>query len=156
MVNRKKRLFFLTAAAVLCLIAASCGSASDGFDGRMAEPSITLLLKNNLPDESITTKAVEWFSEQVEERTEGRVKIEVLNNADMGDGRACLEQLQYGGTDIVKADVSALGKILLRNLMYWECRIFMRIRNISGRFIMARSVKNCSGERRWQSLGCTD
>ena len=95
MVNRKTRLFFLTAAAVLSLIAASCGSASDGFDGRMAEPSITLLLKNNLPDESITTKAVEWFSEQVEERTEGRVKIEVLNNADMGDGRACLEQLQY-------------------------------------------------------------
>ena len=36
MVNRKKRLFFLTAAAVLCLMAASCGSASDGFDGRMA------------------------------------------------------------------------------------------------------------------------
>ena len=58
MVNRKKRLFFLTAAAVLCLMAASCGSASDGFDGRMAEPPITLLLKNNLPDESITTKAV--------------------------------------------------------------------------------------------------
>ena len=78
----------------------------------MAEPSITLLLKNNLPDESITTKAVEWFSEQVEERTEGRVKIEVLNNADMGDGRACLEQLQYGGTDIVKADVSALGNFV--------------------------------------------
>ena len=76
----------MTATAVLCLIAASCGSASDGFDGRMAEPSITLLLKNNLPDESITTKAVEWFSEQVEERTEGRVKIEVLNNADMGTG----------------------------------------------------------------------
>lgn len=112
MVNRKKRLFFLTAAAVLCLIAASCGSASDGFDGRMAEPSITLLLKNNLPDESITTKAVEWFSEQVEERTEGRVKIEVLNNADMGDGHACLEQLQYGGTDIVKVDVSALGNFV--------------------------------------------
>lgn len=107
MVNRKKRLFFLTAAAVLCLMATSCGSASDGFDGRMEEPPITLLLKNNLPDESITTKAVEWFSEQVEERTEGRVKIEVLNNADMGDGHACLEQLQYGGTDIVKVDVSA-------------------------------------------------
>ena len=44
MVNRKKRLFFLTAAAVLCLMATSCGSASDGFDGRMEEPPITLLL----------------------------------------------------------------------------------------------------------------
>ena len=48
MVNRKKRLFFLTAAAVLCLMATSCGSASDGFDGRMEEPPITLLLKNNV------------------------------------------------------------------------------------------------------------
>ena len=126
MVNRKRRLFFLTAAAVFCLTAAACGAASDGFDDRMAKPPTTLLLKNNLPDESITTKAVEWFSEQVEERTEGRVKIEVLNNADMGDGRACLEQLQYGGADIVKADVPALGNFveefkvlgILRDLPY--------------------------------------
>ena len=80
MVNRKKRLFFLTAAAVLCLIAASCGSASDGFDGRMEEPSITLLLKNNLPDESITTKAVEWFSEHsIEQETDLLALMERLN-----------------------------------------------------------------------------
>ena len=42
----------------------------------------------------------------------GTGKIEVLNNADMGDGHACLEQLQYGGTDIVKVDVSALGNFV--------------------------------------------
>ena len=108
----KRRLLFLTAAAGLCLMTAACGLAPGWSGGRTEDNSITLLLKNNLPEESITTRAVEWFSDQVEERTEGRVRIEVLNNADMGDGRACLEQLQYGGADIVKADVPALGNFV--------------------------------------------
>lgn len=112
MVNRKRRLFFLTGAAVLCLMTGACGSSGDWPGGPTGDPSITLLLKNNLPEENITTRAVEWFAVQTEERTEGRVKIEVLNNADMGDGRACLEQLQYGGADIVKADVPALGNFV--------------------------------------------
>ncbi len=105
----KKRLLLLAGVSVLCLMTAACGSAPDHHGSQPEDGSVTLLLKNNLPDESITTRAVEWFSDQVEERTEGRVKIEVFNNADMGDGRACLEQLQYGGADIVKADVPALG-----------------------------------------------
>lgn len=112
MTDGKKWLLLLAAASGLFLLASACGPAPASSGSQPKESTVTLLLKNNLPDESITTEAVEWFSDQVAERTEGRVLIEVVNNADMGDGRACLEQLQYGGTDIVKADVSALGNFV--------------------------------------------
>lgn len=108
MMDRKKRLFFWGAVTGLCLMAAACGSVPDSEDGA-EDGSAVLLLKNNLPEGSTAARAVEWFAAQTEERTEGRVKIEIIHDADMGDGRVCLEQLQYGDVDIVKADVSALG-----------------------------------------------
>ena len=51
---------------------------------------------------------MEWFADTVRERTEGRVVIEVYNNRRLGDTVSCLEQMQYGGIDIVKADVPTM------------------------------------------------
>ena len=70
--------------------------------------TVTLKLSNNQPDGNCTTIAVEWFADQVRERTDGRVNIEVYNNGTLGDAISCLEQLQYGGMDIVKADLSTM------------------------------------------------
>ena len=53
-------------------------------------------------------EACEWFAEQVKERTNGRIEIQVYNNGTLGDAISCLEQLQYGGMDIVKADLSTM------------------------------------------------
>lgn len=72
-----------------------------------AQP-VTLTLANNHPDGYCTTRAVEWFAREVERRTEGRVVIEVYNNGALGDTVSCLEQMQYGGIDIVKADVPTM------------------------------------------------
>ena len=70
--------------------------------------TITLKLSNNQPDGNCTTIAVEWFADQVRVRTDGRVNIEVYNNGTLGDAISCLEQAQYGGMDIVKADLSTM------------------------------------------------
>lgn len=67
-----------------------------------------LYLANNLPEDSCTTKALDWFAGQVKERTDGRVEIRLYNDGELGDSVDCLEQLQYGGIDLVKTDVSAL------------------------------------------------
>ena len=83
-----------------------------GCGGRKTETrpprSVTLTLANNHPDDYCTTMAVEWFADTVRERTEGRVVIEVYNNGRLGDTVSCLEQMQYGGIDIVKADVPTM------------------------------------------------
>lgn len=83
-----------------------------GCGGRRTEKipaeTITLTLANNHPDDYCTTEAVKWFADAVRERTEGRVVIEVYNNGQLGDTVSCLEQMQYGGVDIVKADVPTM------------------------------------------------
>lgn len=59
----------------------------------MAEPAevITLTLANNHPEDYCTTAAVEWFAKKVEDRTEGRVVIDVYNSGKLGDTVSCLE-----------------------------------------------------------------
>ncbi len=83
-----------------------------GCGGRMVREEspevVTLTLANNHPDDYCTTRAVEWFADTVKERTDGRVVIEVYNNGRLGDTVSCLEQMQYGGIDIVKADVPTM------------------------------------------------
>ena len=58
--------------------------------------TITLKLANNQPDTNATSKAVEWFADEVNKRTEGRIFIEVHHNGELGDAVSCLEQAQYG------------------------------------------------------------
>lgn len=91
--------------------AASSAETTKGVDTTKevaASDAITLKLSNNQPDGNCTTIAVEWFAEQVKEQTNGRINIEVHNNGVLGDAISCLEQLQYGGMDIVKADLSTM------------------------------------------------
>lgn len=71
-------------------------------------PTVTLTLANNLPAKSCTSEAIDWFAKTVAERSGGRIQIEVYHNSELGDSPSCLEQLRYGGIDIVKTDESAL------------------------------------------------
>lgn len=76
--------------------------------GTGASGTVTLTLANNLSSDSCTTVAIEWFADQVEERSGGRIHIEVYNDSALGDSLSCLEQLQYGGIDMVKTDVPVM------------------------------------------------
>ncbi len=98
------------AAAGAVLMMAAVMAWGCGGRKKAAEPSetVTLTLANNHPDDYCTTKAVEWFAEEVKARTEGRIVIDVYNNGRLGDTVSCLEQMQYGGIDIVKADVPTM------------------------------------------------
>lgn len=93
----------------LCL-AMAAGAWGCGQKGKEIPNSgvTTLTLANNHPDGYCTTAAVEWFADEVRERTDGRVIIEVYNGGKLGDTVSCLEQMQYGGIDIVKADVPTM------------------------------------------------
>ncbi len=71
-------------------------------------PTVTLTLANNLPAQNSTSKAIDWFAAEVEERSSGRIHVEVYHGSVLGDSPSCLEQLRYGGIDMVKTDESAL------------------------------------------------
>lgn len=124
----KKTVLF--AAAVLAAALTGCGGRK-----MEAEHSVVLKLANNLPDDSATTQAVEWFGREVEKRTDGRVTVEIFNDSALGDGLSSLEQLQYGGTDIVKADLASMGyfvedfNVLAMPYIYDSGEHFWRVHN---------------------------
>ena len=96
---KKGTTFLLTLVLVLALGIGTALAQSD---------TITLRLANNQPDSNVTTQACQWFADQVKEKTNGRIEIVLYNNGTLGDAVSCLEQAQYGGIDIVKADLSTM------------------------------------------------
>ena len=73
---------------------------------------VTLCLSNNLESSHCTSIALEWFADEVMKRTDGRVCIDVHHGGELGDSITCLEQMQYGGIDIVKADLSVMSNFV--------------------------------------------
>lgn len=98
----------LTALLLILVLAAHINQKT----ARQPGEPVRLRLANNLTEESATTQAIQWFSEQVNERTQGRVEIEIFNNGSLGDVQSSLEQLQYGGADIVKGDLMVMGNFI--------------------------------------------
>ena len=94
----KKMFAILAMALVLCMLSGAAFAAD----------TMTLRLSNNQPEGNVTTQACEWFAEEVNKRTDGRITIQVYNNGTLGDAVSCLEQAQYGGMDIIKADLSTM------------------------------------------------
>ena len=78
-----------------------------GLGTAMADDPITLRLSNNQPDGNVTTQACEWFAEQVKERTNGRIEIQVYNNGTLGDAVSCLEQALLPEMDLETIEYQA-------------------------------------------------
>lgn len=74
--------------------------------------AVTLCLSNNLESSHCTSIALEWFADEVRKRTDGRVCVDVHHDGELGDSITCLEQMQYGGIDIVKADLSVMSNFV--------------------------------------------
>ena len=107
----KNTIFTVVTAAAAAAGVGIVGCALAGGQGlKAAEDGRTeiLYLANNLSEDCCTTEALYWFADQVKERTDGRVEIQLYNDGRLGDSVDCLEELQYGGLDLVKTDVSAL------------------------------------------------
>lgn len=57
-----------------------------------------------------TTQAAYKFAEMVEEKTGGRIHIDVYYGGQLGDEKALIEQLQFGGIDFTRASISPLSE----------------------------------------------
>ena len=99
----------------LCLIVIAAASLLIGCDKKetsnseaKSENSIVMKLANASPVGDPRDAAAVRFAELVEERTDGRVKIEVYSGATLGDWRDTIEGLKPG---IVQVVVESLGTI---------------------------------------------
>lgn len=69
---------------------------------------ITMRLAETHAQDYPTTRGNYHFAELVEERTNGRIRIEVFHSAQLGEERAAIEQVQFGAIDFTRVSISPL------------------------------------------------
>lgn len=93
---------------VFCAVLAVVGILFSINAPAQAQPQIVMrLAENHVPDYP-TTKADFEFARLVEERTNGRIKIEVYPGAQLGEEKAAIEAVQFGAIDITRVSISPL------------------------------------------------
>lgn len=110
---------FLSLSLILILVltmVVGCGSdndkPADGSDVKAETPAdqsaetITFKLAENHDEGYPTTMADREFARIVEEKTDGRIKIEVYPNEQLGDEKAVTEQVQFGAIDFARVSIS--------------------------------------------------
>lgn len=96
----------------ILLVAAVTASAFAGGakDEGTATPQKTIVLRlaETHPADYPTNKGNLEFARLVEERSGGRIKIEVYPSAQLGEEKAAIEQVQFGAIDFTRVSVSPL------------------------------------------------
>lgn len=94
----KKLLILLLAALLLT----GCGGR------RQPVPEYVLTYAENQPENYPTTLGAKYFAQLVEERTEGRILVDVVCDARMGTQQQVLDQMAFGGVDFSRVSVSSI------------------------------------------------
>ncbi|MTI58937.1 MAG: TRAP transporter substrate-binding protein [Firmicutes bacterium] len=69
---------------------------------------ITLRLADNQPEGYPTVVGAKEFARLVEERTNGRIKIDVYAGGILGDESSTIEQIQFGAIDFVRTSITPM------------------------------------------------
>lgn len=93
-----KKLFFLLITALLL-----CGCA-----GKEPVPEYVLTYAENQPADYPTTLGAKYFARLVEERTGGRIVVDVRWDGQMGTQKEVLDQLAFGGVDFTRVSLSSI------------------------------------------------
>lgn len=100
-----------------------------------------------------TTQGANYFAELVEERTEGRIRILVMPEAELGAEKDVLKQLQYGGVDFARVSLSQLAElipemnVLEMPYLYEDSRHMWKVLDgeIGDRFLKMADEKDLTG-----------
>lgn len=112
---RKKHVTGLLAAALMVGgLLAGCGgkegTSSAGDDSKPKPAEFTFRLADNHPVDYPTVIGDKKFAELVNERTDGRIKIEVFPSGQLGDEKSVLEQVQLGAIEFTRINASPLAE----------------------------------------------
>ncbi len=96
----------LTAA---CAVLAA-GLVFTGCKDKKADGKMVLRYAENQAQDYPTTQAAYKFAELVEQKTNGRIHIDVYHGGQLGDEKAVIEQLQFGAIDFTRVSISPLSE----------------------------------------------
>lgn len=100
--RRRRVATALSAVIAAALLLSACGQKTE------TVPEFVLTYSDNQTADYPTTQGAQYFAEQVEKRTNGRIRILVYPNAQLGEEVSALEQVKLGGIDFVRASMSTL------------------------------------------------
>lgn len=99
------------------LVAATCallaaGLALTGCNEKKSGASDKMVLRyaENQAQDYPTTQAAYKFAELVEQKTNGKIHIDVYHGGQLGDEKAVIEQLQFGAIDFTRVSLSPLSE----------------------------------------------
>lgn len=76
------------------------------------QPEYVFLYAENQTSDYPTTLGAEEFARLVEEQTQGRIKIIVESDAELGSESEVLEQIRYGGIAFARVSLSQLAELI--------------------------------------------
>jgi len=94
--------------ALIALVAIGAVWSRGQQDQAAGEEPIVLRLAETHGADYPTTQGDYEFARLVEERTNGRIKIEVYPGSQLGEERAVIEQVQFGAIDFTRVSISPL------------------------------------------------
>ncbi len=107
-----RRILTLFMVMVLSMVLVACGGGNkdEGSkeSGDSSSETTTFRLAENQPDDYPTTIGDLEFARLVEEKTDGRYKIDVYAGGQLGDEKSVIEQVQLGSIDIARVNVSPM------------------------------------------------
>ena len=100
-------------AVSLILLTACANSETDvsGNDASQAESQNevkVLRLATDLSEDYVSTVSLKKFAEEVKEKTNGRIEIDIYAGGQLGEEASCIEQVQMGALDFTKSSMGAL------------------------------------------------
>lgn len=96
----KKLLCTLSVILAMVLLLAACGGGNTAGEGDAAEP-VVFKIAQSLTEKDPVQKGFVKFGELLEERTEGRYKVEIFANGVLGTDMEITEAVQMGNIDII-------------------------------------------------------
>ena len=106
---RKSVVYIWIIAMIVSLCAGCAGKKSDE-----TVPEFILTYADNQSENYPTTLAAYKFAELVEERTEGKVIINIKHSGELGTQDDVIDQLQFGGIDLARVSLSSISDELPR------------------------------------------
>ncbi|WP_042460668.1 TRAP transporter substrate-binding protein [Neobacillus dielmonensis] len=113
--SSKKLSFVLSAVLGSGLILAACGgedtAKTSGGEKKASEgKTYTFRLADTHPDNYPTVLGDKKFAELVNEKSDGRIKITVFPNSQLGDEKSVIEQVQLGAVEFTRVSTGPLAE----------------------------------------------
>ena len=121
--NSMKKLLAVLMAATMMIAFGACGGSESGTDGSADEGPRVLKMSHHIAETDSSAILAEKFAELVNEKSGGKLKIEIYGNGQLYGQADALEALKMGSLDLAMSDTS-LYSIMIRVAAFSTCLMF--------------------------------